>query len=606
MESPITAYLQQVHAQLAEMREGTPYLDGSAGAAVDPDDFGIVLATVDGHLYRVGTTEKEFSLQSLSKPFSYGLALTDLGADAVDAKVGVEPSGDPFTEISLSPNTGRPANAMINAGALAVASMIRGSGGRSAIQRIDETCSAFAGRRLSRSGHAYQAERRNSDRNHALAYLLSSVGIIEGRPTAALETYLRQCTVQITCSDLAMMAATLANGGTHPVTGVEALGIDAVERVLSVMMTSGMYDDAGDWASTVGMPAKSGVGGGIMAVLPGQAGLAVYAPPLDSHGNSVRGVAACRRVSRDMEMHFVRSARVGRSAIRAHYAIDRAPSKVRRNSEAAETLADHSHRAVVIELAGDLFFAGTESVVRELSGLADDVELIVLDVRRLDEVNRVALEMLSTIAEQLAEANRHLLLVDPEGVVADDLATRAVAVMDSRDLAVAWCENQLLARYGAPEARPAEVPLVDSPALALLDEADLTALVALMQRRRYDDGDVIRRVGQRLGDVYFILSGRISTIATDLDGNRVRLNVLSAGMTFGDLALSSEDRQETTVKADGPVEAMLLEAGTIETLERHEPRLAIQLWRTLARDAYSHAEQSARTVATGYDGFSTH
>ena len=596
MESPITTYLNQLHDEIAQLRGGSPYLIGARGA-VDPDDFGIALATVDGYVYQVGTTAKEFSLQSLSKPLSYGLALADLGVDALDAKIDVEPSGDPFNEISLDPETGRPANAMINAGALAVVSMIKGSGGRSAIQRIDETYAAFAGRRLRRSTRAYQSELRNSDRNHALAYLLSSVGIIESRPTAALETYLRQCTVQVTCRDLAMIAATLANGGTNPETGADALGIDAVERVLSVMMTAGMYDDAGDWVSNVGMPAKSGVGGGVIAVLPGQAGLAVYSPPLDPHGNSVRGVATCRRVSRDMEMHFVRAARAGRSAIRSRHTIDREPSKIRRTEEASEILAEHGHRGVVIELAGDLYFAGTESVVRELSGLDDDVEFVVLDVHRLDEVSQVALDMLRRIAEQFAAEGRRLILADPEELVAPALAEETVATFDTRELAIARCENQLLVRYGTPESRRARVPVMDSPALSLLETEDITALTALMHLRSYADGEVIRRVGQRFGGVFFILTGRILTIATDLNGNRVPLTTLTAGMTFGDLALGEEDRQETTAKADGPVELMLLDAETIETLEQDRPALAVQLWRALARDAYAHAEQYARTVA---------
>lgn len=596
MESPITAYLRQLHEEITQLRAGAPYLIGARGA-IDPTDFGIALATVDGYVYEVGTTAKEFSLQSLSKPLSYGLALADLGVDALDAKVDVEPSGDPFNEISLDPETGRPANAMINAGALAVVSMIKGSGGRSAIQRIDETYAAFAGRRLNRSTRAYQSELRNSDRNHALAYLLSSVGIIESRPTAALETYLRQCTVQVTCRDLAMIAATLANGGTNPETGTEALGIEAVERVLSVMMTAGMYDDAGDWVSNVGMPAKSGVGGGVIAVLPGQAGLAVYSPPLDPHGNSVRGVATCRRVSRDMEMHFVRAARAGRSAIRSHHTLDREPSKIRRTEEAGEILTEHGHRAVVIELAGDLYFAGTESVVRELSGLDKDVELVVLDVHRLDEVSQVALDMLSRIADQLAADGQRLVLVDPDAIISATLAQESVTRFESREVALAWCENQLLTRYGTPDARRVQMPVTDSPALSLLEADEITALTALMHRRRYGDGDVIRRVGQRFGGVFFILSGRILTIATDSDGNRVPLTTLTAGMTFGDLALGEEDRQETTAKADGPVELMLLDAETIESLETEQPELAVQLWRALARDVYVHAEQYARTVA---------
>src|SRR5699024_11071113 len=234
------------------------------------------------------------------------------------------------------------------------------------------------------------SERRNSDHNHALAYLLSAFGILETPPTTALETYLRQCAIQVTCRDLSMIAATFANGGTNPLTGTEALGIDAVERVLSVMMTSGMYDNAGDWVATVGMPAKSGVGGGTLAVLPGQAGLAVYSPPLDEHGSSVRGVATCRRLSRDTEMHLVRSARAGRSAIRATYPITQAPSPIRRTEDAGAVLRDTGDRATVIELGGDLLFAGTESMIREITALSDDVDLIVLDVRRVDEVSQVA------------------------------------------------------------------------------------------------------------------------------------------------------------------------------------------------------------------------
>src|SRR5690606_5431306 len=177
MESPIAAYLRRVHAEIAELRDGIPYLVAPAGTRIEPDDFGLALATVDGYVYEVGTTRKEFSLQSLSKPLSYGIALADLGPEAVGAKVDVEPSGDPFNEISLAPHTGRPANAMINAGALAVVSLIEGAGGRSALERIVACYSDFAGRPVRVRPRVYSAERRNSDRNHALAYLLSSFGI---------------------------------------------------------------------------------------------------------------------------------------------------------------------------------------------------------------------------------------------------------------------------------------------------------------------------------------------------------------------------------------------------------------------------------------------
>lgn len=597
MESPIITYLRGVLDEFSQLTDGDPYPVNTPGGSIDPDDFAIALATVDGQVYEVGDSDKEFLLQSLSKPLSYALALSDLGTEAVDAKVDVEPSGDPFHEMSLAEETGRPANAMINAGAIAIASLIKGSGGRSAIRRIVDTYSACAGRTLRTNGRAYQGERAISDRNHALAYLLSSVGVIEGRPSAALETYLRQCTVQVTTRDLAMIGATLANGGTNPVTGVEALEPQAVERTLSVMMTSGMYDDAGDWVAQVGMPAKSGVGGGIVAVLPGQAGLAVFSPRLDQHGNSVRGAATCRRVSQDMELHFVRSARAGRSAIRSTHTIDRVPSRIRRTDAAAAVLTEHSHRAVVVELSGDLFFAGTESVVRELSDLPDEVELAVLDLRRVNEVGPLAHSVLPRTAERFEAEGRQLILVDPDGLIDHAFGDEHTRTFDAHDLAIIHCERTILERYGDADSMPVEVPVEDAPALAMLDADDLSAITALMEPVSYEAGEVIRRIGQRFAGVFFILSGTVSTIASDTEGNRFRLSTLSAGMMIGDLALAESDRQETTVKAESDTRAMLLSADAIVALESDNPDLAVRLWRALAREAYVRVDAHARAVA---------
>ncbi|WP_449278172.1 glutaminase A [Leucobacter sp. GX24907] len=597
MESPVLKYLRRVHEELARLSDGTP--SPLASTAPDPDDFGIALATADGHVYEVGTTRTPFSIQSISKPLSYGLVLADLGAEAVDEKVDVEPSGDPFNEISLNPDTGRPANAMINAGAIAVASLIKGSGGRSPIQRIESTYSDFAARELRSSKREYRAERSRSDRNHALAYLLSSAGIIENDPTRALEIYLRQCAVEVTCHDLSIMAATLAAGGTNPITGVEALPFEAVERVLSVMMTSGMYDDAGDWITQVGMPAKSGVGGGIMAVLPGQAGLAVYSPPLNRHGNSVRGVAACRRISRDMQMHFVRAARTGRSSIKSSHTIDHEPSNIRRTEEGAEVLREHSRRALVLQLTGDLFFAGTESVVRELTALDPDIDFIVVDARDVDEVGAVGLRMINAIFAELRDSDRRVLLIDPEQVL-EGVATDGIRCFDSYDHAIAICEQLLLERYGGPSALPRAVSVTDSSVLARLDDADAAKLVSLMTARRYEDGEVIRRVGQRFGGLFFIRSGLVDIVATREDGTRFRLRTLGAGMTFGEPVIGDDEREGTTVKAEGLVDIMVLESEVIERLETEDPRLAVLLWRALARDASVRVDRLSGALATRF------
>jgi glutaminase len=608
MESPIQSYLQQIHTEIARLKGGKPYSTIPAMANVDPERFGIALATVDGQVYEVGDTRAEFTIQSISKPFTYGLALEDLGNDAVDAKVDVEPSGDSFNEISLAEGTGRPANAMINAGALTATSLIRGSGGQSSFKRILSTYSAFAGRQLSVDRKVFESELKHGHRNTALAHLLRSFNIIEDDPAPVLEDYFRQCSVLVNSFDLAIMAATLANGGKNPLTHRQVLGIGPVERVLSVMMTSGMYDDAGAWISSVGMPGKSGVAGGIIAVLPGQVGLAVYSPPLDEHGGSVRGLATAQRLSRDMELHFVRAARAGRSAILAAYDVTETPSGIRRNAEAADVLRAHGHRARVVELNGDLLFAGTESMVRELSSLDDDVELVVLDLRRTDQVSGVAVRMLDEARAGLSGAGRELVLIEADGAVSESLGERnghpdeAVPSFSSRSAAVEFCENRLLAKYGDRLLLRDHVPVTDSPALAPLDEADALALQSLMTAKKYDDGDVIRRIGLRFGGVYFITSGKVSSTSSGANSDPVKLNTLSAGMTFGELALGSGNRQETTVRADGPVEVMVLSAEAISELESSDPRLAIVLWKALTRDAYTRVEQYLRESAVRIRG----
>lgn len=599
MESPIEGYLARIHREISDLKDGKPYSTIPAMANVNPDNFGICLTTVDGYIYEVGDTREEFSIQSISKPFTYGLALADLGLDAVDEKVDVEPSGDSFNEISLAEGTGRPANAMINAGALTATSLVKGSGGNTRIKRIVNTYSAFAGRQLSIDEEIFASELEHGHRNRALAYLLRSFNIIEADPTPVIEDYFRQCSVLVNCLDLSLMAATLANSGRNPMTGNQVMDIVPVERVLSVMTTCGMYDDAGSWISTVGMPAKSGVGGGTISVLPGQVGLAVYSPPLDEHGSSVRGMATSQRLSRDMELHFVRAARVGKSAIRSTYDITAAPSGIRRDDEAMDLLRDHGHRARVVELNGDLLFAGTESMVRELSTLADEVELIILDLRRVDEVADVSLRLLAQVREDLVAEGRELVLIDAEGTLADAFrdVDRKVPTFDTRTAAVEWCENRLIETYGSELNLPSRVDIAQCPALSPLSREDIQKLADRMEDRNYDDGDVIRRIGQSFGGVFFILSGGVTTSVVGPTGDRVKLTTLSAGMTFGELALGSDDRQETTVKASGQVKVKLLTADAISLLESEDQRLALELWKALTRDAYTRVDLYLRETA---------
>ena len=266
--------------------------------------FGICVADLEGEIYGVGHHDQAFAMQSISKVFVYGLALADHGSDHVLARVGVEPSGDAFNSIVLDGRRQRPFNPMINAGAIATSDLVSGKDSREKVQRIVEVMRLCAGNEsLDVDRDIFEREWRTADRNRAIAYLMRSHGSLVGDVEETLAVYLQQCSVMITCDDLARMAATLANGWVNPATGARPLPAARVRDVLSVMFTCGMYDFAGEWAFDVGVPAKSSVSGGILAAIPGKGGLATFSPGLDPHGNSVRGVRVCQEVSRRLGLH---------------------------------------------------------------------------------------------------------------------------------------------------------------------------------------------------------------------------------------------------------------------------------------------------------------
>jgi glutaminase len=273
-------------------------------SAEERDRFSVCIVRVDGEVYKAGDYDRPFALQSISKVFVYGLALADHGRDYVLKHVGVEPSGDAFNSIVFDERNNRPYNPMVNAGALVTTDLVRGKDPSEKLERILRILRSYAGNEaIAVDDDTFGAEIRTADRNRATAYLMRSQGMISGDVETILALYLRQCSVQVTCRDLAVMAATLANGGVNPVSGERALPLRHVREVLSVMHTCGMYDAAGQWAFDIGVPAKSGVSGGIMAVIPGKGGVGVFSPGLDSHGNSVRGIRVCQEISERLGLH---------------------------------------------------------------------------------------------------------------------------------------------------------------------------------------------------------------------------------------------------------------------------------------------------------------
>jgi len=273
-------------------------------AKVPPNSFGIALATTRGDLHTIGDAASEFTIQSTSKALTYCIALELVGRERVFSRVGVEPSGDPFNAIEFSPVTRRPYNPMVNAGAIAVSGILRDAlGAQAAFDLLLDRLSQAAGRQLSLNHDVYNSEAVTGHRNRAIAHLLLSAGALEEPVEPALDLYFKQCSIMVTAIDLAMIGATLANLGIQPKTGKQVFDLDAARDAQAVMFTCGMYDYSGGWAFDVGIPAKSGVGGGIMGVVNRQLGVGTYSPRLDPNGNSVRGISSFKMMSDTLGLH---------------------------------------------------------------------------------------------------------------------------------------------------------------------------------------------------------------------------------------------------------------------------------------------------------------
>ncbi len=301
---PFRKYLNYLHAKYSDLRTGhiADYIPELALAA--PEWFGISVIGTDGQIFEVGDCQQTFTVQSISKAFVFGLALEDHGREYVNSKVGVEPTGEAFNSIILDEKTNRPYNPMVNAGAIATTDLITGQNATERLKRILEMFKRYTGRDHEINVPVFLSEKSTGNRNRAMAYLMLNFGMVSDKIEETLDLYCQQCAILVHAHDLALMAATLANGGVNPITGIRAIDEHYVQDVISVMLTCGMYDASGEWAYRVGLPAKSGVGGGITAVVPHQLGIGTFSPLLDEKGNSIRGVKICQDISEDFGLHL--------------------------------------------------------------------------------------------------------------------------------------------------------------------------------------------------------------------------------------------------------------------------------------------------------------
>ena len=593
--SPILGTLHDVHRKYRALSDGEVAGYIPELAKVDPDQFGIAIVTADGHTYEVGDSRSPFTIQSISKALVYGLALADHGRDAVLKRIGVEPSGDPFNSIQFDDHNNRPFNPMVNAGAIAATALVRGADADERMARILDLFRAFCGRPLSIDEAVYRSEARTGHRNRAIAYLELNTGMIEGDADTHLDLYFRQCSIRTTAADLAFIGATLANGGVHPVSGERALASEHVRDVLSVMTTCGMYDYAGEWQLRVGLPAKSGVGGGIMAVLPGQLGLGLFSPRLDDRGNSARGIRVCEELSTRLKLHLLDHRGSTRPAVRRVYRGTDVRSKRVRSASASLALDANAGGIVVFELHGNLFFGNTEQLIRRI--LAEETaSFVVLDVARVAMADVVAVELLRDLHRRLASSGTVLLIAGGAADLPKRLGIDAKGFLRDADAALEFCEDALLARDMPAQAR--EPTLVSLRAFELLDEFTSDELLTLgdyLAPRTFAAGEVIINEDTEADAFYFLLSGSVEiSIMSAGDSAPTRLGTIDPGNIFGELALLGARKRTADAAAAAQVSVLQLDAAHIARIAARHPVIHAKLVTAVGR---SLAERLRRTNA---------
>ncbi|MEH2469127.1 glutaminase [Nitrobacteraceae bacterium AZCC 2161] len=582
-QPPLQRFLARCHKELCEDHSGAlaDYIPELTRA--NPAHFGISVATIDGHVYEVGDSAVPFTIQSVSKAFVFALALEMLGAERVEASIGVEPSGEAFNSIRLGADN-RPFNPMVNAGAIACSGLIHQVEGDGAFERIRDMLSGLAGRQLGVDEAVYASESRTGDRNRAIAWLLHNHAVIRGDVDAVLDTYFRQCAVLVTARDLAIMAATLANRGVNPVTGIQVMKPHIVASTLSVMTSSGMYDYAGEWIYRVGIPAKSGVGGGIIAALPSQIGLGTFSPLLDSHGNSVRGLKVCEALSSGFDLHMLNRSADVRTCVIADYDISGISSRRSRRPHEQQILEERHDDVRIIELVGALNFAAIDYITRRLAAEQPNAPLLILDLRRVPDITVAGARLFADNLTILNNIGVTTILSGFEATarvwetistcIAEQLKVRRFALLDD---AIEWAEDQVVYRYGGYTRIKETTHLREQALLAELTAEEIAALAELSTVRLYQAGQQIVRTGEVADSLFFLQSGMVSVKLP----SGVRLASLGPGMEFGEMAII-EPVRSADVWADTAVQCLELPLAAFADYRTMRPRIGLQVMRNLS------------------------
>ncbi|MCH4150649.1 MAG: glutaminase A [Sphingobium sp.] len=586
------------------------YADDHSGHVADyipelfkanPNHFGIALATIDGHVHEVGDTSIPFTIQSVSKAFVFALALEFVGAEEVSATVGVEPSGEAFNSIRLG-NDNRPFNPMVNAGAIATSGLIHRHDPEAAFERVREFLGQCAGRDLDIDMKVYESERDTGHRNRAIAWLLRNNEKLSSDVDAALDVYFRQCSLLVTARDLAVMGATLACNGINPVTGKVVMQPGTVAKTLSVMVSAGMYDFAGEWIFRVGMPAKSGVGGGIVASLPAQFGLGTFSPPLDAQGNSVRGLRACEWISEHFALHMMQRYGDLSSNVVANYQLAHIASRRSRHPSERALLDKHASSARILELAGALNFGSLDYVSR---AIAQDqaLEMLILDFSRVTAISSGAMTLLKSLVTIVKEAGGRVIIsgIKPQSLIEQAFETNFAVEGDkpiyfsNLDDAMIWAEDQIIFRRGGFEHISEGVDLEEQELLLNLKPETLDEIRTFIREETFRTGAKIIEAGSTADSIFFVQKGMVSIKLA----SGTRLSTLGPGTCFGELALlPGGATRSADVIADTPVTCLTLSLTDYEAVCRKDAAVRAIIMGNLSALVAERLKQANAKIAT--------
>jgi len=555
MQTPIEMFLEECYQEIKSDDSGRAADYIPELSKVDPDKFSISLATLDGHVYNIGDFQSLFTIQSISKAFVFAFALETLGCEKVESVISVEPSGEAFNSIRLTADN-KPFNPMVNAGAIACSGLIVSDKGNEAYECIRNIISRFCGREVEIDHSVYHSESLTGDRNRAIAWLLRNYDRLPENVENVVDVYFKQCSLLVNSKDLAIMAATLANGGVNPVTQQRVVSEHVSARTLSVMTSSGMYDYAGQWIYRVGIPAKSGVGGGIIASLPAVMGLGTFSPRLDSYGNSVRGIKVCEKISSYFNLHVLSRKNDIRSCILADYTLKGISSRRVRLMDDVARLEKDSHKARIIELVGALSFSSLDYLSRSIVNQNDHIQYLIVDLTRVPEISFAAAKLLRQLCLHIQMNNVKFIISGASGDVTkainDDSQTHNLCAGDFRllDQAIEYVENDIL---GYHADQPGSIPLRQQFILSEFSDAEISDLEKICVEHYYKSGEKICSIGDPADSMFFVMTGSVSV---KLPGG-VTLSSLSAGMSFGELCLI-ENARSAEVWADTEVKCLQL------------------------------------------------